>query len=146
MCGMGRVNFEDLKEHAVCSGGGPRFQLIVSWFWTIVSSFTQEEMARLLQFVTGCSQLPPGGFKELSPRFQIIAAPTHGMLPMAHTWWECMCLGDAFEIILTYLDQKYCELRNCQVKSKVQVFWYIIYANSSWYLTVLANFPDKSYQ
>ena len=55
-------------------------------------------------------------------------------------------LGDAFEIILTYLDQKYCELRNCQVKSKVQVFWYIIYANSSWYLTVLANFPGKSYQ
>ena len=86
MCGMGRVNFEDLKEHAVCSGGSPRFQLIVSWFWTIVSSFTQEEMARLLQFVTGCSQLPPGGFKELSPRFQITAAPTHGMLPTAHTW------------------------------------------------------------
>jgi len=86
MCGMGRVSYDDLKEHAVCSGTSRRFQQVVSWFWTIVSSFTQEEMARLLQFVTGCSQLPPGGFKELSPQFQITAAPTHGRLPTAHTW------------------------------------------------------------
>lgn len=43
-------------------------------------------MARLLQFVTGCSQLPAGGFAELTPRFQITAAPTFGNLPTAHTW------------------------------------------------------------
>ena len=48
--------------------------------------FQQEEMARyianamilflfkLLQFTTGCLQLPPGGFKDLSPHFQITPA------------------------------------------------------------------------
>lgn len=87
MCGMGRVSFEDLKEHAMVSGTSIWFQQILSWFWTIVSSFTQEEMAKLLQFVTGCSQLPPGGFKELNPPFTVTSSPTRGRLPTAHTWY-----------------------------------------------------------
>lgn len=33
------------------------------WFWVAVSNFSQTEMARLLQFTTGCSQLPHGGFQ-----------------------------------------------------------------------------------
>ena len=90
MCGMDQVNFEDLKDNCVINQGrrnNVRFQEVLVWFWTIVSSFTQEEMARLLQFVTGCSQLPPGGFKELEPRFTITPAPTRGRLPTAHTWY-----------------------------------------------------------
>lgn len=59
---------------------------VMKWFWAVVSSFTQEELARLLQFTTGSSQLPPGGFNTLCPSFQIIAAPTHSSLPTAHTW------------------------------------------------------------
>jgi hypothetical protein len=51
-----------------------------------VSSFTQEELARLVQFVTGSSQLPPGGFAELSPTLQISRAPVTDALPIAHTW------------------------------------------------------------
>lgn len=58
----------------------------MEWFWTIIAGFTKEEMGRLLQFTTGCSQLPPGGFAELNPKFQITAAPTYGNLPTAHTW------------------------------------------------------------
>ena len=90
MCGMDKVSFEDLKDNCVINQGrrnNIRFQEVLSWFWTVVSSFTQEEMARLLQFVTGCSQLPPGGFKELEPRFTITPAPTRGRLPTAHTWY-----------------------------------------------------------
>lgn len=63
------------------------------WFWTVVSSFTQEELARLLQFTTGSSQLPPGGFAALCPSFQIIAAPTHSTLPTAHTWHVSWVVG-----------------------------------------------------
>lgn len=59
---------------------------VLEWFWIAVSNFTEEEMARLLQFTTGCSQLPPGGFSELNPKFHITAAPTFGNLPTAHTW------------------------------------------------------------
>ena len=60
---------------------------VLEWFWALVSGFTREDMARLLQFTTGCSQLPLGGFAELCPKFQITAAPTYGTLPTAHTWY-----------------------------------------------------------
>ncbi|KAG2457905.1 AREL1 ligase, partial [Polypterus senegalus] len=65
---------------------------VMKWFWAVVSSFTQEELARLLQFTTGSSQLPPGGFAALCPSFQIIAAPTHSTLPTAHTCFNQLCL------------------------------------------------------
>ena len=52
-----------------------------------MTSFTQEELARLVQFITGSSQLPPGGFAELSPPIQISSAPTAEALPIAHIWW-----------------------------------------------------------
>lgn len=110
MCGTGDINVQDFKAHAVIVGGSwhfrekvsrgisppPAFRMfkcvyllllqVMKWFWAVVSSFTQEELARLLQFTTGSSQLPPGGFNTLCPSFQIIAAPTHSTLPTAHTW------------------------------------------------------------
>lgn len=86
LCGTGQYSITDFKAHHVINGNSPEFRRVVGWFWAAVSNFTQEEMARLLQFTTGCSQLPAGGFKELTPRFQITAAPTFGNLPTAHTW------------------------------------------------------------
>uniref|UniRef100_A0A8C1Y925 HECT-type E3 ubiquitin transferase n=1 Tax=Cyprinus carpio TaxID=7962 RepID=A0A8C1Y925_CYPCA len=87
MCGTGDINVQDFKAHAVIVGGSWHFrEKVMKWFWAVVSSFTQEELARLLQFTTGSSQLPPGGFNTLCPSFQIIAAPTHSTLPTAHTW------------------------------------------------------------
>jgi len=86
LCGTGEYSIADFRANHVVNGGSSEFRRILDWFWTAVANFTQEEMARLLQFTTGCSQLPPGGFAELSPRFQITAAPTFGNLPTAHTW------------------------------------------------------------
>ena len=86
MCGLSTVSYSDLKQNAVVSGSDATFKKVVSWFWTMIVGFTQEEMAKLLQFVTGCSQLPPGGFQELKPPFKISYTPTHGRLPTAHTW------------------------------------------------------------
>lgn len=86
LCGTEEYNVADFKANHIVNGGSADFRRSLEWFWTAVSNFTKEEMARLLQFTTGCSQLPPGGFRELSPRFQITAAPTFGSLPTAHTW------------------------------------------------------------
>lgn len=87
LCGTGEYNVADLRAHHIANGSSPEFLRVLDWFWTAVSNFTREEMARLLQFTTGCSQLPPGGFQQLSPRFQITAAPTFANLPTAHTWY-----------------------------------------------------------
>lgn len=100
MCGTGDINVCDFKAHAVVVGGSWHFrEKVMRWFWTVVSSFTQEELARLLQFTTGSSQLPPGGFAALCPSFQIIAAPTHSTLPTAHTCFNQLCLPtyDSYE-------------------------------------------------
>ena len=53
MCGMETVSFNDLKIHTVVSGSSAGFKEVVEWFWNIASGFTQEEMAKLIQFVTG---------------------------------------------------------------------------------------------
>ncbi|XP_028293840.1 apoptosis-resistant E3 ubiquitin protein ligase 1 [Gouania willdenowi] len=100
MCGTGNINVQDFKAHAVIVGGSWHFrEKVMKWFWAVVSSFTQEELARLLQFTTGSSQLPPGGFNTLCPSFQIIAAPTHSTLPTAHTCFNQLCLPtyDSYE-------------------------------------------------
>lgn len=86
MCGTGEYSIADFRAHHIVNGNSPEFRRVLGWFWAAVSNFSQTEMARLLQFTTGCSQLPPGGFQELNPRFQITAAPTFGNLPTAHTW------------------------------------------------------------
>ncbi|XP_040188875.1 apoptosis-resistant E3 ubiquitin protein ligase 1 [Rana temporaria] len=100
MCGTGHIAVQDFQAHAVVIGGSWHFrEKVMSWFWAVVSSFTQEELARLLQFTTGSSQLPPGGFAALCPSFQIIGSPTHGTLPTAHTCFNQLCLPtyDSYE-------------------------------------------------
>lgn len=94
MCGTGQFSVADFKANHVVGGSSYEFRKVLDWFWTAVSNFTDEEMARLLQFTTGCSQLPAGGFAELVPRFQITAAPTFGILPTAHTCFNQLCLPD----------------------------------------------------
>ncbi|XP_053331602.1 apoptosis-resistant E3 ubiquitin protein ligase 1 [Spea bombifrons] len=93
MCGTGHIAVQDFQAHAVVIGGSWHFrEKVMNWFWAVVSSLTQEELARLLQFTTGSSQLPPGGFSALCPSFQIIGSPAHGTLPTAHTCFNQLCL------------------------------------------------------
>ncbi|XP_041982251.1 apoptosis-resistant E3 ubiquitin protein ligase 1 isoform X2 [Aricia agestis] len=93
-CGSGEVCVSDWRAHALVVGAGREWERRVGWLWAALHSFSADERARLLQFTTGCSQLPPGGFKELNPRFQITAAPTFGALPTAHTCFNQLCLPD----------------------------------------------------
>ena len=46
MCGTSVFKFDDFKSHTAINGAGASFYKVVSWFWAIVSDFTQEEMAR----------------------------------------------------------------------------------------------------
>ncbi|XP_047530174.1 apoptosis-resistant E3 ubiquitin protein ligase 1 isoform X1 [Vanessa atalanta] len=93
-CGTDEVCVSDWRAHALLAGAGRDWQRRLAWLWAAVGSFSAEERARLLQFTTGCAQLPPGGFQELNPRFQITAAPTFGALPTAHTCFNQLCLPD----------------------------------------------------
>lgn len=91
--GLGTINLNDWKANARlkhCNEETP----IVKWFWQAVESYSGEQRARLLQFVTGSSRVPLAGFKALQgstgaagPRLftiHLIDASTDN-LPKAHT-------------------------------------------------------------
>ena len=68
LCGLTHIDVEDWRVHTVYEGTyttlGERAPVVV-WFWGIVSGFSEEEKARLLQFATGTSRPPAQGFKAL---------------------------------------------------------------------------------
>merc|ERR1719225_1526581 len=89
-------NLSDLKKNHIIVGGifsGPSLK-VLNWFWLALSSFTTEQMARLVQFTTGSSQLPQGGFADLQPKFQIMGSGESNSLPTAHTCFNMICLPD----------------------------------------------------
>lgn len=47
---------DDLKANAEYTGYTAAFT-VVQWFWDVVKGFNKEDMARLLQFVTGTSKV-----------------------------------------------------------------------------------------
>lgn len=63
LCGTGEYSIADFKAHHIVNGSSQEFRRVLDWFWAAVSNFSQTEMARLLQFTTGCSQLPHLGFQ-----------------------------------------------------------------------------------
>ena len=93
LCGMREYSLEQLKENHI-QEQGTLSSRTVEWFWQALSSFTPEQFARLLQFTTGSSQLPPGGFGELKPLFQICASMNEASLPTAHTCFNMICLSE----------------------------------------------------
>ncbi|CAG5129162.1 unnamed protein product, partial [Candidula unifasciata] len=94
MCGAGTYSVADFKLHHCVLGASASFNKVLSWFWTIVASFTDLQMARLVQFTTGSSQLPPGGFAELTPRIQLSPGPACNSLPSSHTCFNLLYLPD----------------------------------------------------
>ncbi|TMW66077.1 hypothetical protein Poli38472_003842 [Pythium oligandrum] len=100
LCGVPRIDVDDWMRHT-----DVKYQdydhptkpekKVIEWFWETVRTFSQEERARLLQFVTGTSRVPVEGFKALLSndgrvrRFgiQIVpcGVPPTGLYPKAHT-------------------------------------------------------------
>ncbi|KAG1470993.1 hypothetical protein G6F56_002373 [Rhizopus delemar] len=89
--GLPDIDIDDWKANTEYQGynfQSPQIQ----WFWRAVRSFDEEERAKLLQFATGTSKVPLGGFSALQgsnglQRFQIHKEFSDtNRLPSAHTW------------------------------------------------------------
>ena len=64
LAGLPHIDVADLRANTEYAGLRPTDEL-VSWFWAAVESFSEQDRARLLMFVTGTSKVPLGGFKDL---------------------------------------------------------------------------------
>ena len=62
--GMPTIDLADLKANTTYHGCGLR-DAVIQWLWNILHSLSQEEVALFVQFVTGTSKVPLGGFKDL---------------------------------------------------------------------------------
>ncbi|KAK2967299.1 hypothetical protein RJ640_004865 [Escallonia rubra] len=97
--GLPEIDMDDLKANTEYTGYTAASN-VVQWFWEVVKAFNKEDMARLLQFVTGTSKVPLEGFKALQgisgpQRFQIhkaYGAPER--LPSAHTCFNQLDLPE----------------------------------------------------
>ncbi|RMD41756.1 hypothetical protein DV735_g3371, partial [Chaetothyriales sp. CBS 134920] len=87
--GLPEIDVDDWKantEYHNYNANSPQ----VTWFWRIVRAMSNEERAKLLQFITGTSKVPLNGFKDLegmqgTTKFSIHRDPSQNRLPTSHT-------------------------------------------------------------
>jgi E3 ubiquitin-protein ligase HUWE1 len=66
LCGQSKIDLDDWKENTEYRGFfSTKMSASISRFWQIMETYTQVELGRILQFCTGTSRVPLGGFAEL---------------------------------------------------------------------------------
>eukprot|EP00903_Cladosiphon_okamuranus_P014905 g13802.t1 len=68
LAGPGDIDPVDWERHTHFDGDAT----LKGWFWSVVRSLSKEERSLLLQFATGCSRLPAGGFEGLAREFKVV--------------------------------------------------------------------------
>ncbi|XP_076444594.1 E3 ubiquitin-protein ligase HACE1-like isoform X2 [Babylonia areolata] len=65
LSGMPEINLNDWRANTNYTGYSADTP-VIRWFWDFVESMTEQQRVQLLQFVTGSSRVPFGGFSQLS--------------------------------------------------------------------------------
>jgi E3 ubiquitin-protein ligase HUWE1 len=88
ICGEGRIDVADWMRNCEFSGQYCYGHPVIERFFRVISGWGQEELARLLQFMTGNSQVPLGGFagfRAVGTPITIASVPGNDRLVSAHT-------------------------------------------------------------
>jgi len=103
--GLPEIDVDDWKANTEYHNYNPGSQQVV-WFWRIVKAMSNEERAKLLQFITGTSKVPLNGFKELEgvsglTKCNIHKDPSTNRLPTSHTCFNQFDLPayESFEVM-----------------------------------------------
>jgi len=98
MCAIDIVDLDDWRDHTIYEEGFDAQSDTIIWFWQIVGGFTDEQRARLLQYVTGTSRVPLGGFSKLQGSDGVIKHFTIRRIgvnaPNAHTCFNRLDLPE----------------------------------------------------
>ncbi|CAF0958423.1 unnamed protein product [Adineta steineri] len=89
LCGISKIDIHDWEHNTIYKNYTETAKQI-QWFWQFVREITDEQRARLLQFVTGTCRVPIGGFSELlgsngPQKFCIEKYGKDNILPRSHT-------------------------------------------------------------
>ena len=101
IAGLDDVDVDDWRAHCEFSGGYDADAPAVAAFWAFVADLPPEKKAKLLQFVTGTSRVPAGGFAKLQGRdgvdkaFELRRRPGgDAAFPVAHTCFNRLDLPE----------------------------------------------------
>ena len=107
LCGVSKININDWKENTKYTGeNAHKENSVVKLFWDEVSSLTDLQLRKLLQYWTGSRTVPIEGFKTLknnrqeSCLFTINLVKTKTSYIRAHTWFNRIDLPDLNIIVL----------------------------------------------
>lgn len=119
MSGLPDIDMADLKANVEYTGytaSSPQ----INWFWRCVGKMDQEDLARLVMFVTGTSKVPLEGFSTLqgmngTQKFQIHRVSGNTMrLPSAHTCFNQLDLPE-YSTAETLTERLLRAVRECSV-------------------------------
>lgn len=89
ICGVPDIDIDDFKQNVKFSGSVyNKNHNVIKMFFRVISRWSGEDMAKLLLFITGSSQVPFGGFKELASIGKPITIDYGGdssRFPVSHT-------------------------------------------------------------
>jgi len=96
IAGIPNIDIDDWKANTELNGYEPD-AVQIHWFWEIVEERTQPKRAELLQFVTGTSSVPIGGFAKLPgyegpAKFTILRSDDVNILPTSSTCFNLLKL------------------------------------------------------
>ena len=109
--GLPSIDIDDLHKHTDYVHYTEESDQI-KWFWKALGTFSADELAWFLQFVTGSTQVPLEGFKGLAgmngpQRFSIHRIKVEDRLPTAHTCFNQLDLPEypSYDVLETKLKQ-----------------------------------------
>lgn len=95
LCGHSQIDIEDMKKHVVYSSPYHKDHATIIMFYEVISNWSQEDLTKLILFVTGSSKIPINGFKgyeETGNSFHITKKSDPQSLCVAHTCFNTLDL------------------------------------------------------
>jgi hypothetical protein len=115
ICGIPEIDLEDLQKNCKIIEPYHRKHPVVVLFFNVLRNWKSDDLVRLLQFVTGSSQVPAGGFGTLTDQgrpFAIAPGGDEERLPVAHVCWNQLDLPNYSSEELMH-EKLLCAVRNC---------------------------------
>ena len=91
ICGVPDIDIQDLKKSTVFVSPYSDKHPVIILFFKVIREWKKEDLARLLRFVTGTSQVPVGGFRTFQQQgipFRIAPGGDRNRLPQGHTCYN----------------------------------------------------------
>ena len=88
--GLPEIDVGDLRANTEYAGYTAA-STVIQWFWEVVADMDKEDLALLVQFVTGTSKVPLDGFKALQVSWGLVSSVLSVVVTM-HQWFAIRTL------------------------------------------------------